>query len=363
MNLGTLFQIIESFPHSLVLYNTQAPRLEHLNLRAKKHFEQYKGSQLPLKSIITKITREDEQANLAGYWQICQHLRGNEAHSTSFWLNLSGDGFACYKINTVALAVNSSSVDYLLISVIREDDKDLKDMQEEFINLASHDLLSPVRKASTFAGRLKETFPETPEENIYLARLENSLEAMRSLILSLTEYSLNSLTPLTLEWINLNDIIDQVIQTTQPLIEKHGIEISRGDLPGTYADKNQCLILFGQLIDNAVRFRKEDVCGRIHIYAKEVGNPGTSLPPDDGNKTWQIIVSDNGIGFPDAESENIFKPFVRLHGKSGNGGNGLGLALCRKIAASFGWNLYGECADGTQTCFTLILPQARNSNV
>jgi signal transduction histidine kinase len=92
----------------------------------------------------------------------------------------------------------------------------------------------------------------------------------------------------------------------------------------------------------------------------------TQLSPDEKqsrglqyNKDWyRIDVMDNGIGFRQEYAEKIFKPFIRLHGKSEYPGSGMGLAICKKIIENHGGVIYAEGNETTGATFTLILPQS-----
>ena len=75
------------------------------------------------------------------------------------------------------------------------------------------------------------------------------------------------------------------------------------------------------------------------------------------NKYYKIEVSDNGIGFNQVNAEKIFEPFVRLHSKSEYDGSGLGLSICKKIAANHHGIIYAEGDEKEGSRFTLILPE------
>ena len=68
-------------------------------------------------------------------------------------------------------------------------------------------------------------------------------------------------------------------------------------------------------------------------------------------------MSDNGIGFDPEDAEKIFQPLVRLHGKAGFPGNGLGLALVKKIADNHKGIVYAEGQPGEGARFILIIPE------
>ena len=74
-------------------------------------------------------------------------------------------------------------------------------------------------------------------------------------------------------------------------------------------------------------------------------------------KYYKIEIADKGIGFKNEDAEKIFRPFVRLHGKSKFPGSGIGLAICKKIMENHGGIIYAEGNESEGSRFTLILPE------
>jgi signal transduction histidine kinase len=72
----------------------------------------------------------------------------------------------------------------------------------------------------------------------------------------------------------------------------------------------------------------------------------------------KIIFEDNGIGFDQRFAEKIFTVFYRLDNQNGLRGNGIGLALCKKIVQNHGGVIRAESAQGKGSRFTIILPGA-----
>jgi signal transduction histidine kinase len=72
----------------------------------------------------------------------------------------------------------------------------------------------------------------------------------------------------------------------------------------------------------------------------------------------KLVVEDNGIGFEAAYAERIFQPFQRLHSRGTFEGNGIGLAICRKIVERHGGQIYAESIPGQGSRFIITFPQA-----
>lgn len=77
--------------------------------------------------------------------------------------------------------------------------------------------------------------------------------------------------------------------------------------------------LFQNLIQNAIKYRKDDRDPQIVIQAEIKG------------REWNISITDNGIGIDKEYAEKIFKVFQRLHGEGKYEGTGIGLSICQRI--------------------------------
>src|SRR5690606_33818355 len=81
-------------------------------------------------------------------------------------------------------------------------------------------------------------------------------------------------------------------------------------------------------------------------------------PAEDGANQWiEIRVEDNGIGFSEQYVDRIFQPFQRLHGRAEYDGNGMGLAICRKIVERHGGSITATSTPGQGAAFIIRLPK------
>ena len=233
-----------------------------------------------------------------------------------------------------------------------------KKAQEEFILIASHDLQAPLRKLSTFIERLTAKFTDLPEEaTIYTDRIQSTTANMRSIINDLASLSFVSEGGKDFSKCDLNIVLQHVITELQLDTTIFSIKI----LPVVEGNFIQLKHLFQNLIDNAVKFQKK-ACA-LHIALHTAGiteEEKISFDLIPHKRYCKIEIKDNGIGFENENAEKIFQPFQRLHGKSEYDGNGMGLAMCKKIAEKHNGFIYAKGSPDSGATFILILPHLSN---
>jgi len=202
---------------------------------------------------------------------------------------------------------------------------------DQFAFMASHDLQEPLRKISTFNDRLISKYADVLDEEgrRYIQRIQNAAERMRTLINGILTFSKISNEKTTFAYTDLNPLLQEVIADFETEIREKQAQIKIKKLPSL--DVNPVLMrpLFYNLISNALKYSKTDVAPEINIYAEfSPEQPGLR----DDNRYCRIHVEDNGIGFEQKYSEEIFSMFKRLQHHSQVTGTGIGLALCKKIA-------------------------------
>jgi light-regulated signal transduction histidine kinase (bacteriophytochrome) len=76
-----------------------------------------------------------------------------------------------------------------------------------------------------------------------------------------------------------------------------------------------------------------------------------------GNKFYKLVIADNGIGFDNNLSKEIFKVFKRLHSYQEFEGTGVGLSICKKIVEKHGGIITAESEPDKGSSFIIILPE------
>lgn len=232
---------------------------------------------------------------------------------------------------------------------------------EDFAYAASHDLKEPIRKIRTFSDRLKNNLAGrlSEEDQHYFQRMEKATERMQLLINDLLEFSHASTTNTSLENIDLNKKVLQVLEDLEVAVAEKNAQIIAGSLPTIKGHRRQIQQVFQNLITNALKFSQPGVRPVINITASVVGEAEAhpDHPEIDENRKYNLIeITDNGIGFDQAYADQIFKMFQRLHGKAEYEGTGIGLAIVRKVVENHKGFIRAESQPGKGTTFKIFFP-------
>ncbi|MCH2210332.1 MAG: ATP-binding protein [Fuerstiella sp.] len=150
----------------------------------------------------------------------------------------------------------------------------------------------------------------------------------------------------------LSRLLDDVMVLVQKDLEIHRIGVDRDVTTGVWAKVNSSQIqqILMNLIVNARQAMHEG--GRITLTVR-----------DNSDEGWaEISVGDNGSGIPHDKLQKIFDPFytTRQADARGQGGTGLGLAVCRRIIEAHHGRMRVESVPGKGTKFTLKLPRSES---
>jgi len=226
----------------------------------------------------------------------------------------------------------------------------------DFVNIASHDLQEPLRKAGVFADRVRTKAGAALDANAerYLARMQQSLANMRRLIHDLLDFSRVTARPAAPEPTDLGRVVREAVAELEVRLEQSGGSVEAGRLPTVHADPRQMHRLFLNLIVNALKYSRPAVPPCIRIYAEAP----SQADADAG--MCRVCVADNGIGFAPEHAERIFHPFQRLHAQHEYEGTGMGLTICRKIVESSGGTITAKGEPGAGATFIIVLPAANS---
>ncbi|BBY65770.1 histidine kinase [Mycolicibacterium helvum] len=221
---------------------------------------------------------------------------------------------------------------------------------EQFAYVASHDLQEPLRKVASFCQLLEKRYGDQLDERgiQYIDFAVDGAKRMQVLINDLLTFSRVGRLNSTQVKVNLDAVLDEAIANVSTAIEESGAQITRPEsLPRVLGDPTLLIMLWQNLVSNAVKFRRDGQAPRIAITCE----PGSG----EQEGQWVLTFSDNGIGIADEFVDKVFVIFQRLHGRDAYTGTGIGLALVKKIVEHHGGTIWIDTSyhDGTRFRFTL----------
>jgi two-component system, OmpR family, phosphate regulon sensor histidine kinase PhoR len=262
-------------------------------------------------------------------------------------------------VRTVPVSVGVSPVEFSgrrvgSVVVFRDVtvEKRIDRAKSEFISVASHQLRTPLTSINWYVesvlsgdyGKITKRVRE-PLQTVHASgrRLASLINAL--LNVSRIEMGHLRITP---KEVDLNEICDEVIQESTPLIVEKDLRVTmhRFDLPKIPLDLNLVKIVVQNLIANAVK------------YTPPKGSVAVAVGRDGGMTTLQV--TDSGVGIPKAQHDSVFKKMFRADNavKSVPDGTGLGLYISRSIVEQFGGSITFTSEEGRGTSFTVRLPVA-----
>jgi signal transduction histidine kinase len=220
-------------------------------------------------------------------------------------------------------------------------------MQRDFINIAAHELRTPIQPILTLTDSLSSKLKDTEKKEILDVILRNArrLQRLTEDILDVTKIESRTL-ELHKERFNLKDILSNLIQDYRSQIEKKDnneqnlkilYEPSNDDM-SVHADKVRIAQVISNLINNSLKFTK---LGKISITSKK-------------NDSHAIVsIQDTGTGIDPEIRPKLFSKFAT---KSFSG-TGLGLFISKAIVEAHGGKIWAENnADGKGATFSFSLP-------
>ena len=237
------------------------------------------------------------------------------------------------------------SLDYMA-SQLNESDK----FQQKFLSNISHDFRSPLTSIKGYLEAIQDgTIPhEMLDKYIGIMLFETErLTKLTSNILTLNELDPKSVR-LDISTFDLNSIIRHTVETFEGTCKKKGIKFNityANSVQNVKADKGRIQQVIYNLIDNAIKFSKEN--SYIYITVKEKGEKA------------QISIKDTGCGIAKEDIDKIWDRFYKSDSSRGRDkkGSGLGLSITKEVIQAHGENIdvVSTVGVGTEFIFTLEL--------
>jgi signal transduction histidine kinase len=148
--------------------------------------------------------------------------------------------------------------------------------------------------------------------------------------------------------VEVKPIVERVVEAMRGTITERHAEVIVEELPPVWADPAAIEQIFANLIGNAVNYLDPKRPGKVEIGAIDREVEGVE-------KAQTYFVRDNGLGIPKKYAAKVFAIFQRLHA-NGASGEGVGLALVRRVVERHGGRVWVESGEGIGSTFFVALP-------
>lgn len=220
------------------------------------------------------------------------------------------------------LIIVSIVVSYYLSGKTLEPVFSALDRQRQFISDASHDLKTPLTNIKTEAEVLTRNPSTTLEEyQTFATNVVNDVDRLNKLIDSILESARLEHLVIHLQDIDLKDLMREILNDFHSRIQEKNLELHEeypDDDIVIKSDKKLLTRLIYVIIDNSIKYNKENGSVRIKIY-KSASNT-------------YLAIQDTGIGIEKSKIKHIFDRFYRVAEDRHTEGFGLGLAIAKEIA-------------------------------
>lgn len=231
--------------------------------------------------------------------------------------------------------------------------------KSEFLANMSHELRTPMHAILSFSSMGVNKVGSADAEKLtrYFTRIEESGKRLLTLLNDLLD--LSKLEAGRME-VDMHDedminIVNTVISEMDGLIQQKqlSLQVSPPEVATTVAcDAEKMMQVMRNLLSNAVKFTPEGKCIRVSF-----DNITTDDAHSNPRRFVLVTVSDQGVGIPDDELEQVFDKFVQSSKtKTGAGGTGLGLAITKEIVELHGGSICAKSNEEGGASFIFTIP-------
>lgn len=236
--------------------------------------------------------------------------------------------------------------------------KELDTLKDEFLNMVSHELRSPLSVIVGLTDILLAGLsgPLNAAQTRDLQRIMKKSDELVVMVSNLLDVSLINAGKLALlpRKLCLHNLVQETLLNQKPLADQKGVTLtfaSPSDLPAVQADLQRLSQVLTNLVNNAIKFTP--VGGQVDVRVLFDA------------EALRVEVQDTGVGIAPQEAERIFTPFHRSASvlSRNESGAGLGLSLCRAFIEAHGGILAFSSRPGQGSTFWFTLPLARDGQI
>ena len=235
-----------------------------------------------------------------------------------------------------------------LDKVVRERTKELEESNKDlksFTYAISHELKTPLNFINSSIDLVKENLTELQSNELQdiIIKIQNNSHQMTKLFDDLLNFFQLTKQPIVKTPVDMNSLVNKALESFEQEIKQRNVELKRGELSQCTGDENLLLQVWINLISNALKYTSNKKNPTIEIFQKT------------RDKECLYYIKDNGIGFEMEKATKLFNEFQRLNNSFE--GNGLGLALCKRILTGHGGEIYYESKIDKGSTFYFTIPK------
>jgi signal transduction histidine kinase len=224
---------------------------------------------------------------------------------------------------------------------------DLKETIEEletFIYKSSHDMRAPIASILGLVNLAESGIKNVAEAKKYCKMVQHQTIRLDSILQILVETTRMRKDGKVIHLINFKKLVDEVEKALSMMngFKEVRIEKKISVRQKFYSDKQLIVSLFQNLLENAIKYRKQNTESFIKIA---IG---------DENDGVKITIFDNGIGIPEDLQKDVFKMFFRATDQAN--GSGLGLYTVKHTVKKLGGQIKLVSKEKIGTTFTVFIP-------
>lgn len=231
------------------------------------------------------------------------------------------------------------------LNQMAEELSSIETLRTDFVSNVSHELKTPLAVLQNYGALLEE--PNLPEEKRLeyaksINRVTKHLSELITNILKLNKLESQKITP-SFRKCNVSETLCECLITFESEWDIKNLEINADIEEDVYisSDPEMLMIIWANLFSNALKFTPQG--GKINVNLKKNGN------------TVSVCVTDTGCGMDEKTMERIFDKFYQGDTSHSEKGNGLGLALVKRVIDMLGGEITVESAPGEGSSFTVNL--------
>ncbi len=293
-------------------------------------------------------------------WHYLSRNKLDEQHASFMVLHLDSPDILDQSDKSFLKQLQDHTSNALKNALLYEELHGVIQSKNEFISYISHELKNPLTVIKGYADILSKGMAGdiNDEQKDYLATIAHNVRQMNKFINDLSDQSYIDTKSLRLifESANVNEVVDEVLQSYEGQIKKKSIQI-RKDMPGSienvWCDRLRLIQILSNLVSNAVKYTPDG--GEVEIGAEQTPNEWDQEGAAEVIHFW---VKDTGYGIPLEDQAHLFEKFYRGTGAhlQNIAGTGLGLRISRSLTEMMGGKIWFSSKPGSGSIFHFTIP-------